>query len=129
MKKKETDFEELMKNVDYTRWLQVIIPLMQPILMFGAWIAFSRFDKRADALSKLIAVVEPLPTVDLNLPRSVVLASLYHSLEEAMGFWPDDIIPEQVKEFFETEIQVPEEDETWQSFLERRLRETGLFGK
>jgi len=127
MKKKETDFEEIMKNVDYTRWLQVIIPLMQPILMFGAWIAFSRFDKRADALSKLIAVVEPLPTVDLNLPRSVVLASLYHSLEEVMSFWPE--IPPEITEFFETEIQKPEEGETWQSFFERRLRETGLFEK
>ena len=27
------------------------------------------------------------------------------------------------------EIEKPKEDETWQQFLERRLRETGLFEK
>lgn len=96
-KKKENSFDELMKNIDFTRWLQVIIPIMQPILMFGAWIAFSRFDKRADALSKLIAAVEPIPTVELNLPRSVVLASLYHSLEEVMAFGLKS--PQRLKSF------------------------------
>jgi len=124
-KKNETSFEELMKNIDYTRWLQALIPIMQPILMFGAWVTFSRFDKRADALSKLIAAVEPLPTVELNLPRSVVLASLYHALEEVMAFWPE--IPPEVKEFFHTEVQEREPGETWEEFVKRRLRETGLF--
>jgi len=109
----------------------VIIPelvkVATPFIQGFAWLAISRFDKRAAALSKLIAVTEPIPAVDLNLPSSVVLASLYHSLEEAMDFWPE--VPEAVKEFFDTEIQKPKEGEDWVSFIERRLRETGLFGK
>jgi len=125
---KKDPFQQIMANIDWNRVVLTIIPILQPILIFGGWLVFSRMDKRADALSKLIAVTEPLPTIDLNLPSAVVLASLYHSLEEAMDFWPDDIIPEQVKEFFETEIQKPKEGETFQQFLERRLRETGLFG-
>lgn len=108
----------------------VIIPelvkVATPFIQALAWLAISRFDKRADAVSKLIAVTAPIPAVDLNLPSSVVLASVYHSLEEAMKWWPE--VPEAVKEFFDTEIQTPKEDEDWVSFIERRLRETGLFG-
>jgi len=91
MKKKETDFEELMKNVDYTRWLQALIPVMQPIIVFGAWLGFSMFDKKASAVSKLIAICEPIPTIDLNVPRPVVLASLYHSTDEALKILADVI--------------------------------------
>jgi len=91
MKKKETDFEELMKNVDYTRWLQALIPVMQPIIIFGAWLGFSMFDKKASAVSKLIAICEPIPTIDLNVPRPVVLASLYHSTDEALKILEDVI--------------------------------------
>ena len=124
---KKDPYEQIMANIDWNRVVLTIIPILQPILIFGGWLVFSRMDKRADALSKLIAVTEPIPAVDLNLPSAVVLASLYHSLEEAMSFWPE--IPEEVKEFFETEVQKPKEGETFQQFLERRLRETGLFGK
>ena len=124
---KKDPFQQIMTNIDWNRVVLTIIPILQPILIFGGWLVFSRMDKRADALSKLIAVTEPIPAVDLNLPSAVVLASLYHSLEEAMSFWPE--IPEEVKEFFETEVQKPKEGETLQQFLERRLRETGLFGK
>ena len=123
---KKDPFQQIMANIDWNRVVLTIIPILQPILIFGGWLVFSRMDKRADALSKLIAVTEPLPTIDLNLPSAVVLASLYHSLEEAMDFWPE--VPEAVKEFFETEVQKPKEGETFQQFLERRLRETGLFG-
>jgi len=91
MKKKETDFEELMKNIDYTRWLQALIPVMQPIIIFGAWLGFSMFDKKASAVSKLIAICEPIPTIDLNVPRPVVLASLYHSTDEALKILEDVI--------------------------------------
>jgi len=89
--KKDTDFEKLMKNVDYTRWLQALIPVMQPIIVFGAWLGFSMFDKKASAVSKLIAIAEPIPTIDLNVPPPVVLASLYHSTDEALKVLEDVI--------------------------------------
>jgi len=95
--KKVTDFEELMKNVDYTRWLQALIPVMQPIIVFGAWLGFSMIDKKASAVSKLIAICEPIPTIDLNVPPPVVLASLYHSTDEALKILEDVI--EFLKEF------------------------------
>jgi len=91
MKKKKTDFEELMKNVDYTRWLQALIPVMQPIIIFGAWLGFSMIDKKASAVSKIIALAEPIPTINLNVPRPVVLASLYHSTDVALKILNDVI--------------------------------------
>jgi len=87
--KKNDPLEEIMKNVDWTRWMQVIIPIMQPVLIFGGWLAFAKFDKRADALSKLIAIAEPIPAVDLNVPPPVALASLFHSTEDALEVMKD----------------------------------------
>jgi len=138
--KKENSFEELMKNIDFTRWLQALIPVMQPILIFGAWIGFNKLDSRARAVSRLIAIAEPIPTIDLNVPRPVALASMYLFADEVLDVLDEvrdflgiggkvkDIIKD-TKEFFETEVQEPEPGETWLSFLERRLRETGLFKK
>jgi len=81
---KPSSLDEIMKNIDWSRWVQIIVPLMQPLLIFGAWLSLSKIDKRADAVSKLIAIAEPIPTIDLNVPKPVVLASLYHSIEDAM---------------------------------------------
>jgi len=138
-KKKENSFDELMKNIDFTRSLQALIPVMQPIIIFGAWVGFNKLDSRARAVSRLIAIAEPIPTVDLNVPAPVALASMYLFADEVLDILDEvraflglggkvsDLI-EETKEFLETEVAKPKEGETWQSFLERRLRETGLFG-
>jgi len=90
---KKDPFKEIMANIDWTR----LVPILQPLIIFGLWILFSKVDKRADAVSKLIAIVEPIPTIDLNVPRPVVLASLYHSMEdalemlEALAEWAGDL--------------------------------------
>jgi len=73
-------YKEIMSNIDWTR----LVPILQPLIIFGAWIIFSKFDNRADSVSKLIAIAEPIPALDLNVPRPIVLASLYHSIEDAL---------------------------------------------
>ena len=137
---KKDPFQQIMTNIDWNRVVLTIIPILQPILIFGAWIAFAKMDERADAVSKIIALAEPLPTIDLNVPQVIVLASLYHSTAEALdstinGEALEDFVS-RFKERFTgdwmdpgIEIEKPKEDETWQQFLERRLRETGLFEK
>jgi len=97
---KKNSFEELMKGIDWNRYLPAIVGIMQPVVIFGAWLAFSKMDNRADALSKLITLAEPIPTLDLNIPPPVVLASLYHSVDELA-----DVI-EQVIEFIE-DLEIP----------------------
>jgi len=95
-----------MKNIDYTRWLQALIPVMQPIIIFGAWLAFSKFDKRADVVSKLIALVEPIPTVDLNVPAPVALASIYHAIDETLdGLSLLEFITEEKVEDLKEEVE------------------------
>ena len=77
---KKDPFQQIMANIDWTR----LVPILQPLIIFGAWLIFSKLDKRADAVSKIIAIAEPIPTIDLNVPKPVVLASLYHSMEDAL---------------------------------------------
>jgi len=76
------DFEELMSGIKWNRIIPPMVSVLQPVIIFGLWLGFSRLDTRADACSKLIAIAEPIPTIDLNLPRPVVLASIYHSVDE-----------------------------------------------
>jgi len=145
--KSEKDFEELMKGIEWNRIIPPLVSVLQPVILFGLWLGFAKIDKRADAVSKLIAIAEPLPfEIDLNVPQPVVLASIYHSVDETLDILEEVItrlenfdfpsveaIIKRVKEELtpdiikETEIQKPKEGETWQQFLERRLRETGLF--
>ena len=89
--KSEKDFEELMKGIKWNRIIPPLVSVLQPVIIFGLWLGFSKIDKRADAVSKLIAIAEPIPTIDLNLPRPVVLASLYHSVDEALDVLKDVI--------------------------------------
>ena len=67
-------------------------------------LGFSKIDKKADAVSKLIAIAEPIPTLDLNLPRPVVLASLYHSVDEAL-----DVLNDVID--FMKDLDIPSADE------------------
>ena len=110
---KKDPFTELMSNIDWTR----LVPILSPLIVFGAWLAFAKFDKRADAVSKLIAVAEPIPAIDLNVPKPVVLASLYHSLDQALDIL-DDVI-----EFLQG-IEIPSAKEIIDDIKEEITEET-----
>ena len=93
---KKSSIEEWIEKMKLRQWLQSLSPILAPVVIFSLWLAFAKLDKRADALSKLIAIVEPIPTVDLSLPKPVVLASLYHSTEDALKMI--DALIEAIKE-------------------------------
>jgi len=123
---KKDPFQQIMANIDWTR----LVPILQPLIIFGLWILFSKVDKRADAVSKLIAIVEPIPTIDLNVPRPVVLASLYHSMEdalemlEALAEWAGDLpdlvaqLIKGLKEDITPDVKPPTAEEI-ESFIDR----------
>jgi len=103
--KNEKDFEELMKGIKWNRVIPPLVSVLQPVIIFSLWLGFAKMDKRADAVAKLIALAEPLPfDIDLNVPQPVVLASLYHSVDEAL-----DILKEVI-EYLE-DIEIPSADE------------------
>jgi len=88
--KSEKDFEELMKGIKWNRIIPPLVSVLQPVIIFGLWLGFAKMDKRADAVAKLIAIAEPLPfDIDLNVPQPVVLASLYHSVDEVIPVLED----------------------------------------
>ena len=103
---KKSSIEEWIEKMKLRQWLQSLSPILAPVVIFSLWLAFSKLDKRADALSKLIAIVEPIPTVDLSLPKPVVLASLYHSMEDALKMIESLIdtieeIPDTLRDLFD----------------------------
>jgi len=93
-----------MKGIDWNRYLPGVISIMQPVIIFGLWLGFAKIDKKADAVAKLIAIAEPIPTIDLNLPRPVVLASLYHAVDEAL-----DVLTDVIE--FMKDIEIPSADD------------------
>ena len=85
------DIDEIIKKIDWIETVKVVVPIFQPIILGGLWYAFSSYDKRAEALSRFIAIAEVVPAVDLNLPQGVVLASMFSSVDEAIEVY-DKII-------------------------------------
>jgi len=98
------DFEELMKGIKWNRIIPPMVSVLQPVIIFGLWLGLTKVDKRADAVSKIIAIAEPIPTIDLNIPRPVVLASLYHATDEAL-----DVLKDVID--FLQDIEIPSADE------------------
>jgi len=99
--KSEKDFEELLTGIKWNRIIPPLVSVLQPVILFGLWLGFAKIDKRADAVSKLIALAEPLPfEIDLNVPQPVVLASIYHSVDETL-----EIIDEVIK--YLKDIDIP----------------------
>jgi len=97
------DIDELVKKIDWVETVKVVMPIFQPFVQGVLWYAFTNYDKRAQALSRFIAIAEVIPAVDLNLPRGVVLASMYDGIENALSIWATLVktieeIPEAVKE-------------------------------
>jgi hypothetical protein len=104
---KKDKFQEWIEQIKLRQWLQALSPVLAPVILFSIWLSFAKLDKRADILSKFIAMSEPIPTIDLSLPKPIVLASLYHATEDAIKMM------EAVLEFFEelpTEIRKLFED-------------------
>ena len=141
---KKGSIEEWIEKTKVRQWLQALSPVLAPAVMFGLWLVFAKLDKRADALSKFIAMTEPIPTIDLSLPKPIVLASLYHSTEDALKMIDAVIqafgeLPETIRKLFEDlkedlmpdiditpEISTPKEGESWSQWAERRLKEAGF---
>ena len=97
------DVDELVKKIDWVETAKLVMPIFQPFIQGVLWYSFANLDKRAQALSRFIAIAEVIPAVDLNLPKGVVLASMYDGVEDALEIWTTLIetlqeIPDKVKE-------------------------------
>ena len=133
-KAKDDFFDKIPWDVITPEIVRAFTPFIQGV----TWIALSKIDKRISAMNNLIAVAEIVPTIDLGLPKGIVLAAMYDKTEDALdminklaqavGDLPGDLkkfIQDQV-EIAKTEIEdvfepvTEKADITW---WERRLRE------
>ena len=119
MKKDVETLKDLAKNIDFNRLVLTVIPLLQPFIIFGAWLTFARINTKASIVSKFIAIAEPIPTIDLNLPKPVVLASLFDFTEDALVIIQKVIdntidLPANIKNDFDKDIEI----------LQRKTEET-----
>ena len=100
----QKDFEKLFKSVEWNRIIPPLVSVLQPVIIGGLWLGACRFDKRADATAKFIAIAETIPTIDLNIPRPVVLASLYHTIDETF-----DVLQEVIEWIKDLEVPTAED--------------------
>ena len=80
----KNNFSEIIKDINWNRVILTVIPLLQPFILFGSWVAFARVNRKAKILSKFISIAEAIPTLDLGIPKEVVLASLYDFADDAI---------------------------------------------
>ena len=64
--------------------LPEVVKAFTPFIQGITWYAFSKVDKRANALNNLIAIGEIVPAIDLGLPRGIVLAAMYDKTGDAL---------------------------------------------
>jgi len=79
-----------------------LIKAFTPFIQAIAWLGLSKLDPKVNAMNNLIAIAEVVPSVDLNLPRGIVLAAMYDKTTDALKMMADllDIledIPENLK--------------------------------
>jgi len=73
MKKSEIPWEAIAR---------IVAPMLTPIVLAVAWIFLSKSNTTVSKLSTVFALAELTPTVDLNLPSGIVLASFYLNLKK-----------------------------------------------
>ena len=80
----KNNFAEIIKDINWNRVILTVIPLLQPFILFGAWVAFARINTKASIVSKFVAIAEAIPALDLGIPKEVVLASLYDFADDTV---------------------------------------------
>lgn len=82
---KNDKISEILKDINWNRLLLTVIPLLQPFIIFGSWVIFARINTKASVVSKFVAIAEAIPTLDLGIPKEIVLASLYDFSDDTIN--------------------------------------------
>ena len=81
--------EENELNIDRAKALiQTTLPLIShPLIIAGIWLILTKLSPRINVLNNLIAVGELVPTIDLGLPKGVVLGAMIDKTDDAIELW------------------------------------------
>ena len=94
--------------------LPEVVKAFTPFIQGITWYAFSKVDKRANALNNLIAIGEIVPAIDLGLPRGIVLAAMYDKTGDALKMLNQMVqalteLPAEMKKFVQDTVDKTEE--------------------
>jgi len=81
--------EENERNIDRAlELLKTTLPLIShPLIIAGIWLILTKMSPKINALNNLIAVGELVPTIDLGLPKGVVLGAMIDKTDDAIELW------------------------------------------
>ena len=132
--------EENEKNIDRgIEILQTIPPIIShPLIVAGIWLGLTRVSTNINALNNLIAVGELVPTIDLGLPKGVVLGAMIDKTDDAIELW--NTIRDFVEDYELPQLPTGEElkdeyiDDPLAAWWERQKQVgqatiTGVFGR
>ena len=107
----KVDVKEIPWEVVIPATIQAFTPFIQGI----TWLAISKVDKRISAMNNLIAVAEIVPTIDLGLPKGIVLAAMYDKTDEALDMINKlaqavGELPGDLKKFIQDQVDAAKEE-------------------
>ena len=106
-KAKEDFFDKIPWDVITPEIVRAFTPFIQGIV----WVALSKVDKRISAMNNLIAVAEIVPTIDLGLPKGIVLGAMYDKTDEALDMINQlaqalGDLPGNLKQFIQDQVDI-----------------------
>jgi len=106
-KPKEDFFDKIPWDVITPEIVRAFTPFIQGIV----WVALSKVDKRISAMNNLIAVAEIVPTIDLGLPKGIVLGAMYDKTDEALDMINQlaqalGDLPGNLKQFIQDQVDI-----------------------
>jgi len=96
---KEENERDIDRAIDI---LQILPPIItNPLAIAGIWLLLTQVSPRVNALNNIIALGELIPTIDLGLPKGVVLGAMIDKTDDAIDLWND------IRGFLE-DFEIPE---------------------
>jgi hypothetical protein len=102
------------KEIPWELIVPELVKAATPFIQAITWIGLSKVDPKINALNNLIAIAEIVPTIDLGLPKGIVLGAMYdktgdalvmlNKIAQAVGDLPGDL-----KEFIQEKVDETEE--------------------
>ena len=102
------------KEIPWELIVPELVKAATPFIQAITWIGLSKVDPKINAMNNLIAIAEIVPTIDLGLPKGIVLGAMYdktgdalvmlNKIAQAVGDLPGDL-----KEFIQEKVDETEE--------------------
>lgn len=83
--------EDNERNIDRAiSILQTLPPLLlNPLVIASIWLFLTKMSPRINMLNNIIAIGELIPTIDLGVPKGVVLGAMIDKTDDAIDVWND----------------------------------------